>query len=522
MIRGGLVVTMGRVFIKGGVWKNHEDEILKVAVMKFGTNQWGRVASFLPRKTAKQCKARWYEWHHPSIKKTEWSAQDEEKLLHLARVLPCQWRTIAPLLGRTAVQCIEHHAFLLDRERYQTMTEEEKKKEEAAKAHMKRADIELHPETRPSLPDAVDLDDQEMETINEARTRIANTRGKKDKRKLRMRVLQQARQMGQLQKRRELTAAGIDVRLTSSLRKGETDYNAAIPAHHVAPDGPYSSGAEGVVKKFDVKDFIGKTIRELEGKEAKSKKDVEAARAAQLEDKVKGLQDVAERAQRRANGGDYETRQQEEAARLVRAHAMKRVSMISRENDVLVLSDPQVSQSDVAAIAKYEKGGASGKALLLQYTHDGRDHDDDEGDDDDEYQHGIVGGSGSSISMREHVKAVIDESEKQLEHERKAVTSAAGRDELVFGEQRKSERAMVESEEDGSGRASTNLPMPKSKVSGLEVPRRNVLGIGARNRMKGASIAVTPARTPLHQRKGLRAALKAGPDAIGDMEDPRS
>lgn len=47
-------------FFSGGVWKNTEDEILKAAVMKYGKNQWSRIASLLHRKTAKQCKARWY------------------------------------------------------------------------------------------------------------------------------------------------------------------------------------------------------------------------------------------------------------------------------------------------------------------------------------------------------------------------------------------------------------------------------------------------------------------------------
>jgi pre-mRNA-splicing factor CDC5/CEF1 len=42
------------------VWKNTEDEILKAAVMKYGKNQWSRIASLLHRKSAKQCKARWF------------------------------------------------------------------------------------------------------------------------------------------------------------------------------------------------------------------------------------------------------------------------------------------------------------------------------------------------------------------------------------------------------------------------------------------------------------------------------
>ncbi len=83
-----------RIMIKGGVWKNTEDEILKAAVMKYGKNQWSRIASLLSRKSAKQCKARWYEWLDPSIKKTEWTRDEDEKLLHLAKIMPTQ---VSPL-----------------------------------------------------------------------------------------------------------------------------------------------------------------------------------------------------------------------------------------------------------------------------------------------------------------------------------------------------------------------------------------------------------------------------------------
>jgi pre-mRNA-splicing factor CDC5/CEF1 len=58
---------------KLAVWKNTEDEVLKAAIAKYGKNQWARISSLLVRKTPKQCKARWYEWLDPSIKKTEWS-----------------------------------------------------------------------------------------------------------------------------------------------------------------------------------------------------------------------------------------------------------------------------------------------------------------------------------------------------------------------------------------------------------------------------------------------------------------
>lgn len=58
-----------------------------------------------------------FEWLDPAIKKTEWTREEDEKLLHLAKLLPCQWRTIAPIVGRTPAQvglCTwEHkHAFV--------------------------------------------------------------------------------------------------------------------------------------------------------------------------------------------------------------------------------------------------------------------------------------------------------------------------------------------------------------------------------------------------------------------------
>jgi hypothetical protein len=67
-----------------------EDEILKAAISKYGKNQWARISSLLVRKSPKQCKARWYEWLDPSIKKVEWSkvslpGRDPEPRLSLDR-----------------------------------------------------------------------------------------------------------------------------------------------------------------------------------------------------------------------------------------------------------------------------------------------------------------------------------------------------------------------------------------------------------------------------------------------------
>ncbi len=179
-----------RILIKGGVWKNTEDEILKAAVMKYGKNQWSRISSLLVRKSAKQCKARWHEWLDPSIKKTEWSREEEEKLLHLAKLMPTQWRTIAPIVGRTAAQCLEHYERLLDQATRRGEGGDAAGADDPRR--LRPGEIDPNPESKPARPDPVDMEEDEKEMLSEARARLANTRGKKAKRKAREKQLEEA------------------------------------------------------------------------------------------------------------------------------------------------------------------------------------------------------------------------------------------------------------------------------------------------------------------------------------------
>lgn len=232
---------MPRIMIKGGVWRNTEDEILKAAVMKYGKNQWSRIASLLHRKSAKQCKARWFEWLDPSIKKTEWSREEDEKLLHLAKLMPTQWRTIAPIIGRTAAQCLERYEYLLD----QAQRKEEGEDAADDPRKLKPGEIDPNPETKPARPDPKDMDEDELEMLSEARARLANTQGKKAKRKAREKQLEEARRLAALQKRRELRAAGIEVNPRRKKRRG-VDYNAEIPFEKRPALGFYDTSKEDI------------------------------------------------------------------------------------------------------------------------------------------------------------------------------------------------------------------------------------------------------------------------------------
>ncbi|KAF1956161.1 hypothetical protein CC80DRAFT_445817 [Byssothecium circinans] len=237
------------VVTKVGQWSNVEDEVLKAAISKYGLNQWARCASLLAKKTAKQCKARWNEWLDPSIKKTEWSREDDEKLLTMAKLLPTQWRTIAPIVGRTATQCLERYQKLLD--------EQESREsgdlglagpdggESAAPTaedvrRLRPGEVDAYAESRPARPDAIDMDEEDKEMLSEARARLANVSGKKAKRKARERQLEESRRLALLQKRRELKAAGINIKITP--KKGNhIDYNADVPLEKEVPAGFYDT-----------------------------------------------------------------------------------------------------------------------------------------------------------------------------------------------------------------------------------------------------------------------------------------
>lgn len=85
--------------------------------------------------------------------------------------MPTQWRTIAPIVGRTATQCLERYQKLLDEA-------EAKENEEMGLAgpggeagpsaddvrKLRPGEIDPDPETKPARPDPIDMDEDGMFT----------------------------------------------------------------------------------------------------------------------------------------------------------------------------------------------------------------------------------------------------------------------------------------------------------------------------------------------------------------------
>jgi len=321
--------------------------------MKYGLNQWARISSLLVRKSPKQCKARWYDWLDPSIKKTEWTREEDEKLLHLAKLLPTQWRTIAPVVGRTPAQCLERYERLLDLAVGGGGGDEPgggggggRRADDPRR--LRPGEIDPHPEAKPARPDAVDMDEDEREMLAEARARLANTRGKKAKRKAREKALEEARRLASLQKARELKATGLEAAQAKSQRgggggrtglSGSVDYNREVAFERAPPTGFHDTTAEDLRARELAREFRPVTVEELEGRRRRDTEE-EAAQRDLKRQKLADANDARALAARVNEGGGG--------------------AALAGRRGRMMLPAPQVGDAEMDAIARMAARGAGG------------------------------------------------------------------------------------------------------------------------------------------------------------------
>jgi hypothetical protein len=83
-------------------WTQQEDEILAMAVKHLGTRKWTDVARFVPTRTAKQCRERWFHRLAPEIRHDPFEAWEDQMILSRQREFGNRWSLIAAKLpGRT-------------------------------------------------------------------------------------------------------------------------------------------------------------------------------------------------------------------------------------------------------------------------------------------------------------------------------------------------------------------------------------------------------------------------------------
>lgn len=221
----------------------------------------------------------------------------------MAKIWPSQWRSIAPLVGRTAHQCLDRYEQLLDEAQGRKPGEVDEAR------RLRPGEMDPAPETKPARPDPVDMDDDERDMLAEARARLANTKGKKERRAARERVLAQGRRMAELQRMRELRAAGIS---TGQKRRRDTGADLAkeIPFQIHVPTGPFQVDKE-LSRQADftsqqslaaAQASLAKEQARAKAKSAGPNADAAARKAAAARDLPKSL-DSAAAAQAAASSG---------------------------------------------------------------------------------------------------------------------------------------------------------------------------------------------------------------------------
>lgn len=185
------------------------------------------------------------------------------------------------------------------------------------------------------------MDEDEKEMLSEARARLANTQGKKAKRKARERQLEDSRRLALLQKRRELKHAGINIKLTNR-RKGEMDYNADIPFEKAPALGFYDTSEEAL-----------RNERQREGIDP---------RKALSHKKRLGDQD-GEGGGKRRKGDKEKTGSAAQVAKAAQLQKIREAEQLSKRRS-LNLPAPQVSETELEDIVKMGMVGENANRMV--------------------------------------------------------------------------------------------------------------------------------------------------------------
>ena len=88
--------------ITHGTWSHQEDELLIHAVEQLGPKKWIDIAKFIPTRTSKQCRERWFNRLAPNLNRGPFQPWEDKIILQKQKEVGNRWSLIAKALpGRS-------------------------------------------------------------------------------------------------------------------------------------------------------------------------------------------------------------------------------------------------------------------------------------------------------------------------------------------------------------------------------------------------------------------------------------
>ena len=104
--------------IKKRQFSIYEDKIIIQYVQQNGPHQWGKLASMMENRTAKQCRERWHSFLDPSISKLPWTPEEDQILMNKVKEFGKKWALISKFLPGRSDSSVKNRWNLTLQKRY--------------------------------------------------------------------------------------------------------------------------------------------------------------------------------------------------------------------------------------------------------------------------------------------------------------------------------------------------------------------------------------------------------------------